>query len=100
MVRAARRLVSGGSVTEVGALARQIGLSERQLRRAFSTAVGVGPKEYLRMVRFERATQALSLPGGRVAAAAGYYDQAHLIADFQQLARMTPRAFAARHAAH
>ena len=28
----------------------------------------------------------------------GYYDQAHLISEFQRLARMTPRAFANRHA--
>jgi transcriptional regulator GlxA family with amidase domain len=73
-----------------------VGLSERQLRRVFATAVGVGPKEYLRMLRFQRAAESAAMPGGQLAVTAGYYDQAHLISEFRHLARMTPRDFANR----
>ena len=91
-----RRLVRQQHDLDVPGLAAGVGLSERQLRRVFATAVGVGPKAYLRMLRFQRAIQSPELPGGELAIAAGYYDQAHLIAEFQHLARMTPRAFANR----
>ncbi len=97
VLRAVRRLVAYQPTVDVAGLSAAVGLSERQLRRVFATAVGVGPKEYLRMLRFNRAVQSAALPGGQLAVAAGYYDQAHLISEFRHLARMTPRDFANRH---
>jgi AraC-like DNA-binding protein len=38
----------------------------------------------------------LSNDWSRIAADAGYYDQAHLIADFRDLVGLTPSAFAKR----
>ena len=97
VLRAVRRLVSQQPNIGVTGLASGVGLSERQLRRVFATAVGVGPKEYLQMLRFNRAIQSAAMfSGGQLAAAAGYYDQAHLISEFRHLARMTPRDFANR----
>jgi AraC-like DNA-binding protein len=95
VLRAVRRLVTREHL-DVAGLASGVGLSERQLRRVFATAVGIGPKEYLRMLRFHRAVRSLAMPGGQLAVAAGYYDQAHLIAEFRHMARMTPRDFAKR----
>ena len=96
VLRGVRRLVSARQELDVRGLASGVGLSERQLRRVFATAVGVSPKQYLRMLRFKRAIQSAAMPGGQLAAQAGYHDQSHLIAEFRQLARMTPRAFANR----
>jgi AraC-like DNA-binding protein len=51
--------------------------------------VGVTPKEYLRIVRFQRALAAIKARSdtlGRLAHRHGYYDQAHMIADFRALA--------------
>jgi AraC-like DNA-binding protein len=96
VLRSVRRLVGERPNIAVAGLASGVGLSERQLRRVFATAVGVGPKEYLRMLRFNRAIRSTAMPGGQLAVEAGYYDQAHLISEFRHLARMTPRDFANR----
>jgi AraC-like DNA-binding protein len=67
----------------------------RHLRRTFQATVGVGPKTYARIARFQRAVAlGRSRPGrwSEVARAAGYFDQAHLTADFRELARVAPGA--------
>lgn len=90
---AADRLTSG----RVNAVASDLGVSERHLRRVFRESFGVSPKEFAQLRRFQRALRA-ARSGGRaswasIAAAAGYYDQAHLIAEFRAIAGVTPRAF-------
>jgi len=98
LARRAVRLLQGGEV-RVDRVAARLGITARHLRRAFTENVGVGPKEYARSVRLRRALRlaATSRDWGRIALDAGYYDQAHLIADFRQLVRVTPGAFV-RHA--
>ena len=96
VLRGVRQIVSAQPDIDVAGIASGVGLSERQLRRVFSTAVGVGPKKYLQMMRFNRAIRSTPMSGGQLAAATGYHDQAHLISEFHHLARMTPREFANR----
>ncbi|MCP3098907.1 AraC family transcriptional regulator [Myxococcus sp. K15C18031901] len=94
--RAVRTLTQATELPRVDALARELGVSERQLRRAFDDVVGMGPKAFARIVRFQRAVRAsrrTSSPDwGAIAAATGYYDQAHLITEFRDLTGVTPRA--------
>lgn len=83
------------ATASVGAVATELGVSERHLRRVFHEAIGVSPKAFARLTRFHRALRA-AREGGRagwvsVAAASGYYDQAHLIAEFRSIAGVTPR---------
>jgi len=89
---AAERLTSA----HVNAVAVDIGMSERHLRRVFREAVGVSPKAFAKITRFHRALRAARVEGqtswASIAAAAGYYDQAHLIAEFRAIAGVTPRA--------
>jgi transcriptional regulator GlxA family with amidase domain len=68
----------------VSGLATEIGLSERQLRRRFEAAVGYGPKRLARIFRFQRLLDLAHASRGRtswsrLAVAAGYADQAHMI---------------------
>jgi len=81
-------------------LARVAGVSERQLRRRVTAAVGYGPKRLARVLRLQRA---LALRAARpalgwaaIAYAAGYADQSHLIQDVGALADVTPTALDAR----
>jgi AraC-like DNA-binding protein len=93
VAEAARRLASAS----VRAVAQQLGLSERHLRRLFHEAAGMSPKRYERIARFGRAIRHAGADDGAtwadVAVEAGYYDQAHLIADFRAIAGTTPAAF-------
>jgi transcriptional regulator GlxA family with amidase domain len=84
----------GVSVREV---ARGVGLSQRRFIQVFSSAVGVTPKRYHRIRRFQRArrqVRSISCPDwADVALACGYFDQSHLIRDFQEFAGFTPGEF-------
>jgi AraC-like DNA-binding protein len=101
-----RRIVdSGGSVT-VAELAAETGYSRQHLRTLFARECGVGPKRLARLVRFGRSHRMLRglarrrppgrrVPLAEVAARCGYYDQAHLARDWNQLAGCPPSAWLA-----
>jgi AraC-like DNA-binding protein len=72
----------------VGAFADRAGLSARQLQRRANTAFGYGPKTLHRVFRLQQAV-ALARDGepfARVAADAGFADQAHLSREVRALA--------------
>ncbi len=89
---AADRLTSAS----VSAVADDLGVSERHLRRVFRETVGMSPKAFVRVTRFHRALRAARKDAhaswASIAAEVGYYDQAHLIAEFRAIAGATPRA--------
>ncbi|KXK58315.1 hypothetical protein AWW66_30490 [Micromonospora rosaria] len=77
---------SGGTVP-VSGLAAATNCSERSLERGFREQIGLPPKTVGRVVRFQRALRLLvsGRPAAEVAAACGYYDQAHLTREFSAL---------------
>ena len=83
----------------IGAIAARLGLTHRQVIRFFSDHVGLTPKLFQRVQRFRSVLEAIGrseLPAwARIAAQAGYHDQAHFIHDFRRLAGMRPTAYAA-----
>lgn len=87
---------SRGSV-RVTMLAAAAGVSVRQLDRWFLRRVGVAPKGFARVLRFNSVVQAIRRDPATWlddAMAAGYYDQAHLINEFRAFSGLTPLAFA------
>jgi AraC-like DNA-binding protein len=91
LVDEAARLL--GRSPDVGAAAALLGVSPRQLERRFKTRVGMSPKHFARIHRFQRVFHAMENGSGGwvdVAAACGYYDQAHLIRDFRAFAGDAP----------
>jgi AraC-like DNA-binding protein len=96
---AVRRLSLGGTTVEEAASALHV--SPRSLRRAFLATVGVSPKQYARITRFQRVASNTEVARGswsEVALASGYCDQPHLVREFRELAGLSPVAFMKRHA--
>jgi AraC-like DNA-binding protein len=83
----------------VGAVTDRLGLTSRRFVATFSEAVGLRPKRFARVRRFQRLLEAA---GGehpdwsRLAIEFGYFDQAHLINDFRAFAGTSPTAYRAR----
>jgi AraC-like DNA-binding protein len=78
-------------------LSRWIGISERQLHRRFSAAIGYGPKTFQSVMRFQRLLKIARETGAEqsladLAAVAGYADQAHMNRDVHRLANVRPTA--------
>uniref|UniRef100_UPI0018922E4F helix-turn-helix domain-containing protein n=1 Tax=Catenulispora rubra TaxID=280293 RepID=UPI0018922E4F len=89
-----RMLRTGAVPPHVPALADAVGLSERQLRRRFTEAVGYGPKTLHGILRFQHALRlgraAPDAGLADVAYQAGYADQAHFAREVRRLAGVTP----------
>ncbi len=95
LARAWRLILESGGTGSVSRLAECVGWTRQHLARRFAAEYGLSPKLAARVVRFERACATLRevpfVPSiAQVAAACGYYDQAHLNRDFVALAGCTP----------
>jgi AraC-like DNA-binding protein len=76
-------------------LGAQAGYSERQLIRRFLEHVGVAPKRYARLVRFDTLMAHLrkrprQRDWGELAVLFGYADQSHLVREVRQFTGITP----------
>jgi AraC-like DNA-binding protein len=92
LTAAATRAIAGR--TRLTSVARQIGVSERQLRNLFASEVGLSPKHYARIARLRRVLAGAGERGwAELAHDAGYYDQAHLNLDFGALMGVSPGAY-------
>jgi AraC-like DNA-binding protein len=114
-------LRSGGG--DIGGLARALGRSHRHLIAAFRDEIGLTPKGVARLLRFERAIEAINraresdYPSGKpyldgptdaagrsrapqqwsdLALACGFYDQSHFINEFRAFSGETPESFRRR----
>jgi AraC-like DNA-binding protein len=81
-------------------LTRDAGVSRQHLARVFRERVGVTPKLYVRLARFQSSLAYTdageAVEGARAALALGYADQSHWIAEFKEFSGLTPHSFAAR----
>ncbi|GGX04531.1 helix-turn-helix domain-containing protein [Streptomyces lomondensis] len=98
-VRRAAMLLDRG--TPVGEVADRLGWTSRRLARNCAEQLGLPPKRYARIRRFQRLLGRVNAGPGApdwavLAADCGYHDQAHLIHEFRALAGITPTAYAPR----
>jgi len=84
---------------DVGAVVDETGYSHRRFVALFRGAVGLPPKLYCRVLRFQDALRLLAtrppLPLADVALAAGYSDQPHLNREFRELGGVSPSEYRA-----
>lgn len=78
---------------QVARICAEVGWSKGYLIRRFTEQIGLTPKTYGRVLRFDRAVRMLARGGATLAetsAVCGFYDQAHLNREFRALADTTP----------
>ncbi|MQY19936.1 helix-turn-helix domain-containing protein [Nocardia macrotermitis] len=103
--RAWQLLTRSAGQVRVGAVAEEIGWSRRYLGSRFAAEFGITPKDAARLARFEYSHRLLrAVANGvvsdvaaaavrtlaEVAAASGYYDQAHMAREWRELAGLPP----------
>jgi transcriptional regulator GlxA family with amidase domain len=77
-------------------MAQKIGVSQRHLIQVFSAEVGLTPKLFSRILRFQRAALAATgatLDWSQISLDCGYCDQSHLIGDFVEFSGLTPAEY-------
>lgn len=88
-----------GSV-QIPALAQRAGMSTRQFERRFTHEIGLTPKLYGRIARFESALESKALSTAdtwtNVANRLGYFDQMHMIKDFKEFSGEIPTSLLAQ----
>jgi AraC-like DNA-binding protein len=92
-----QRLTGTAGMVRIATICREIGWSHKHLITRFRQQVGVTPKRAARLSRFEHLLRRLARERprpdwDRLAAVAGYADQAHMIRDFGQFLGTTPTA--------
>lgn len=84
-------------IVDINDLAFEACYSRKQFERNFSSLVGTSPKQFLKIIRFQHAidrkSRDKSINLTELTYQCGYYDQAHMINDFQKLSGMTPRQY-------
>lgn len=89
----------GAGCNDIVSLADTACLSTRQFQRIFAEYTGATPKEYARIIRFQRALHFMEREAGasltELAYKCGYYDQSHMIRDFRTLSGYTPGEYLA-----
>lgn len=83
--------------TSIATLPEKFEVSERQLERVFKSTIGISPKKYQRILRFEKALTTLSTASYSDLTAISYdlnfSDQAHFINDFKNFSGISPYEF-------
>jgi AraC-like DNA-binding protein len=84
----------------IALLARQFGISPRQLERQFTGLTGLPPKLFAKILRFNHARELIQenpdISLASVAYEVGYADQAHFSRNFRAFFQFTPAQFKAR----
>lgn len=81
-------------------IAGKVGYSHKHLIKIFREHVGITPKSFLKVMRFQNAIEETertkTANWTRIAYESGYYDQAHFIHDFKIFSGFTPTAYLER----
>lgn len=95
---------SGGRLPAIAEVTDKIGLSWRRFVQVFSEEVGLSPKLFCRVQRFQRVLQIVrrecDVDWAEIALGCGYFDQAHFIHDFKEFSGINPTTYLAARTEH
>lgn len=87
----------GGSDSSIRDVSKQVGLSQRRFIQVFEREVGLTPKLFCRLRRFQRAFSELghakTPDWGSLVVDCGYFDQSHFIKDFRDFSGLPPTEY-------
>ena len=87
------------ALARIDYVSKSSGYSAKRFIQIFNEGVGLTPKRYCRVRRFQSVISQLNrgmrVEWADVAADSGYYDQSHLIHDFREMAGITPAQYEA-----
>lgn len=90
-------ILQHGTLASLNWLANEACLSSKQFERKFKERVGLNPKLFSRIVRFDKAFRLKNrqpeLDWLTVAIECGYYDYQHLVKDYKEFTGSLPHAF-------
>ncbi|HKT25879.1 MAG TPA: helix-turn-helix domain-containing protein [Terriglobales bacterium] len=94
----ALQLINDGSPCQsVAGIAAKVGISRRRFIQVFSDEIGLTPKLFCRLHRFQRVLHAIhavkDVDWVDIALAHGYFDQAHFNHEFRAFSGITPSAY-------
>jgi AraC-like DNA-binding protein len=94
---ALRHVGVGSQCATIAQVVDNLGMRPAHFRELFRAEVGLSPKRYFRIRRFlgalRRTRKGRPINWAQLAAACGYYDQAHLINDFQEFTGVSPHQY-------
>ena len=98
MVHAVNLIAQSKGAMPVSLLAKECYMGRRNFLRRFESCMGINPKMFSRIVRFQHVFAAMDaqqekMDWGQISFEAGYFDQAHFITDFKEFSGMTPVQF-------
>lgn len=97
---ALQRIARSGGNLRVRQLVAGLGVSDRRLEQLFHQHVGLSPKAACRLARFRHSVELLARPDrpswAGIALDAGFYDQSHLVNEFQAMTGLAPGDFQSR----
>jgi AraC-like DNA-binding protein len=104
---AVRWFEQAAPIPSVHEIARRLGLSQRRFIQVFTAQVGLTPKLFSRILRFQRVRQSLEPSAtfaapdwARTAVRCGYFDQSHLIRDFREFSGLNPGDYLRQRSEH
>ncbi|WP_298901755.1 helix-turn-helix transcriptional regulator [uncultured Psychroserpens sp.] len=88
---------NSSSKISIANLAKKTGFSQKQFIQLFKKYVGITPKQFHRIIRFNEILAALEnkekISWTAISADCGYFDQAHFIKDFQSFSGLNPKKY-------
>jgi AraC-like DNA-binding protein len=94
----------GAPSQKISDVLEQIGLSQRRFIEVFDKEVGLTPKQYCRIRRFQEVLRRIHrrqhIEWPDVAVVCGYFDQAHFIHDFRAFSGLNPTLYLAQYTEH
>ncbi|MEI2822819.1 MAG: AraC family transcriptional regulator [Chitinophagaceae bacterium] len=94
---AVNKIIQSPNEISIEHISNKVGYSQKHLIKLFKDNVGLTPKGFLKIIRFQKAIQEIGntkkVDWTKVAFESGYYDQAHFINDFKIFSGFTPNQY-------